>query len=296
MGSKSVTAQFLILSRNARLYATRRLREEFRRAGKAVRVVDPHEIVCISGSRRPIIYCRGRELLPPATVIPRVAQSGLDYTVLVARCLEFAGFRVINGSDSILRTKDKFRCLLELAAKGIPTVPSALIRSLKGIRDLRRNLGDLPFVIKTLRSMGGYGVTLAENQVALRSALQIVWQSWQDTVVQKYIKSMPPVDYRVIVAGGRALCSVMRTGRGDFRTNLHQGGSCAKAVLSSKVLGLAIRSASVMGLSLAAVDMVRSGQDYFILEVNSSPGFEGAEKFLHINVARKIVEYCVSLK
>ncbi|MBI4245113.1 MAG: RimK family alpha-L-glutamate ligase [Planctomycetes bacterium] len=295
MGTKIKERYIIILSRDNTLYATRRLYEEFCKKGYSVLVINPSELVCRSAKASLGIYYRGNLLHNRAVVIPRISQMNLDYILSVVRQFELCGFKVLNPSFSIYKARDKYACLMELASKRLEVVPTLLIKSSNNYKLVKTLLGDLPVVVKTTRSMGGFGTILVENEISLRSSMQIIWNSWQDTIVQKFMINAQPTDYRIIVLDSKVIGSAKRTGSDDFRTNLHQGGSFHSVILNKSVYKIAIDAVKIVGLKLGAVDLIEYEGKFYILEVNSSPGFEGMEGALGRNIVMRIVNYCAKL-
>lgn len=291
--SKSIKNSFIILSRNPSLYATKRLNEELQRKQKNVLILDPVEVTCQAKKGDVAIYYKNSRLEKPIFVIPRMTQHSYDYTIMVLKSMQIAGFRILNPIDSIIKSKDKFMCLMELASRGIEVVPSILIRSTNSIKHLASRIGNTPLVVKAVRSMAGMGTTLIENNISLNSSLQMMWYSWYDTMVQKYIENTPPFDYRVIVLESKIIGTVIRRGKGDFRTNFHQGGIVQSAELPIAVQRMVLKSVRIIGMNLAAVDLIEKDGKYYVLEINSSPGFEGIERALNKNIAKIITDHCI---
>jgi ribosomal protein S6--L-glutamate ligase len=280
-----------ILSRNPSLYSTKRLREAGLERGHDVSVVDYLRCYMdITGGRPRVLY-RGDEVQPEA-VIPRIGATYTFYGTAVVRQFEMADVFTAVSSDGISRSRDKLRSmqLLSRAGVGLPTTSFAhSTQDVQGVLDV---VGGAPVVVKLLEGTQGLGVVLAETKKAAESVIGAFRQLDANILVQQFIKEAGGADLRAFVVDGRVIAAMKRQGApGDFRSNLHQGGSAETVKLTPKERATAIRAAKTMGLSIAGVDMIQSESGPMILEVNSSPGLEGIEKASQKDIAGEIIDY-----
>ena len=281
-----------ILSRNTKLYSTQRLVEAGRARGHQVRVLDPLRCYMRIDSKQLVMHYKGKEIADYDAVIPRIGASVTFYGTAVVRQFEMMGTLVINRSDAILRARDKLRCLQLLAQQGIGLPATVFGDNPDDTTDLLAMLGKPPHVVKLVEGTQGTGVVLAEKISASRSVIEAFRGLYANFLVQEFVKEAKGADLRCFVVGGRVIAAMKRQARaGEFRSNLHRGGQAERIVLSAAETDAAIRSAAVMGLSVAGVDLLRSRRGPLVLEVNSSPGLEGIEGATGIDVAGGIVEY-----
>ena len=281
-----------ILSRNAKLYSTARLVEAARARGHRARVLDPLRCYMRIGSSSFAIHYKGRALANYDAVIPRVGASITFYGTAVLRQFEMMGVFTPNSSDAILRARDKLRCLQLLAREGIGLPTTVFGDNPDDTADLLAMLGDPPHVIKLNEGAQGNGVLLAEKRSASQSVIEAFRGLYANFLVQEFIREAKGADIRCFVVGGKVVASMRRQAReGEFRSNLHRGGSATAVELSKTESETAVRAARVMGLNVAGVDLLRSKRGPLVLEVNSSPGLEGIEAATGVNVAGEIVDY-----
>ncbi|MGD8278892.1 MAG: 30S ribosomal protein S6--L-glutamate ligase [Gemmatimonadota bacterium] len=283
-----------ILSRKAALYSTRRLREAAVERGHDVRVVNP--LRCILGvrARDPQVMFRGRELRFDA-IIPRIGASVTFYGTAVVRQFEMMGVFSVAESQAITRSRDKLRSLQLLSRDGLGLPTTAFARSIRDTSNVIDVVGGAPLIIKLLEGTQGRGVVLAETRKAAESVIDAFRQLDANILVQEFIKEAGGTDVRALVVGDRVVASMLRTGApGEFRSNLHRGGTAEATKLSTDERRTAVRAAKALGLQVAGVDMLRSGRGPLIMEVNSSPGLEGIENATKVDVAGQIIEYIES--
>ncbi|HET7844640.1 MAG TPA: 30S ribosomal protein S6--L-glutamate ligase [Xanthomonadales bacterium] len=281
-----------ILSRNARLYSTQRLVEAARARGHRVRVLDPLRCYMRIGSSDLKIHYKGRQLTGFHAVIPRIGASVTSYGTAVLRQFEMMNVFALNKSDSILRARDKLRCLQLLAQQGIGLPATVFGDNPDDTVDLLAMLGPPPHVIKLVEGSQGTGVVLAEKPSASQSVIEAFRALYANFLVQEFVKEAKGADIRCFVVGGRVIAAMKRQAReGEFRSNLHRGGSAEVTNLSEAEIDTALRAAAVMNLAVAGVDLLRSKRGPMVLEVNSSPGLEGIEGATGIDVAGGIIEY-----
>lgn len=280
-----------ILSRNPKLYSTKRLVEAASQRGHEVRVVDYTRCYMNITSHRPQVLYRGTALEFDA-VIPRIGASHTFYGTAVVRQFEMMHTFPLITSQAISRSRDKLRALQLLAREGIGLPVTGFARSIKDIQGLIELVGGAPLIIKLLEGTQGVGVVLAETDKAAESVMAAFSQLDANILVQEFIKEAGGADIRALVIGNKVVASMMRQGaKGEFRSNLHQGGSASPVKLTPEERSTAVRSAKKLGLRVAGVDMLRSNHGPVIMEVNSSPGLEGIEKSSGKDLAGMMVEY-----
>ncbi len=281
-----------ILSRNTKLYSTRRLVEAARLRGHRVRVLDPLRCYMRIAPSDFAVHYQGRALSDFDAVIPRIGASVSFYGTAVLRQLEMMGVYTPNSSDSILRARDKLRSLQLLAREGIGLPATVFGDNPDDTTDLLAMLGEPPHVIKLNEGAQGQGVLLAEKQSASQGVIEAFRGLYANFLVQEFIGEAKGADIRCFVVGGRVVAAMRRQARdGEFRSNLHRGGSAHLVELSTAETDTALHAARALGLNLAGVDLLRSKRGPLILEVNSSPGLEGIEAATDVDVAGEIVDY-----
>lgn len=281
-----------ILSRNASLYSTSRLVQAAEARGHQVQVIDPLLCYMDISSHRPTIYYRSRKLDDFDAMIPRIGASVTFYATAVLRHFEMMGVYCLNESVAISRSRDKLRAHQLLARKGIGMPVTGFAHSTKMTHELIKLVGGAPLVIKLLEGTQGKGVVLAETQQAAESVIDAFRDLDEYFLVQEFIKEAEGADIRCFVVGGKVVASMMRKAKsGDFRSNLHRGGSAVSVKLTPEERKTAQRAATAMGLNVSGVDILRSNHGPLVIEVNSSPGLEGIEKSTGKDVATTIVEY-----
>jgi ribosomal protein S6--L-glutamate ligase len=281
-----------ILSRGPKLYSTRRLVEAAVGRGHEAEVIDPLRCYVDITTADPAIHYRGRELTGIDAVIPRIGQSITNYGTAVVRQFEMQGVFCVNESVAITRSRDKLRSLQLLSRKGIGMPVSGFAHSTKYTKDLIRLVGGAPLVVKLLQGTQGIGVVLCETQKAAESVIEAFRGLDAQFLVQEFIKEAGGTDIRCFVVGEKIVGSMIRRGaKGEFRSNLHRGGSAEKVKITAKERATAVKSAKAMGLNIAGVDILRSNRGPVVMEVNSSPGLEGIEGATGMDVASKIIEF-----
>jgi ribosomal protein S6--L-glutamate ligase len=281
-----------ILSQNTALYSTSRLVEAAEKRGHQVEVIDPLLCYMDITSHRPTVYYRNRKLDDFEAIIPRIGASVTFYATAVLRQFEMMGVYTLNESVAISRSRDKLRALQLLARKGIGMPVSGFAHSTKMTSELIKLVGGAPLVIKLLEGTQGKGVVLAETQQAAESVIDAFRDLDEYFLVQEFIKEAEGADIRCFVVGGKVVASMMRKAKiGDFRSNLHRGGSATAVKLTPEERKTATRAADAMGLNVSGVDILRSKHGPLVIEVNSSPGLEGIEKYTGKDVAASVIEY-----
>ena len=281
-----------VLSRNPRLYSTRRLVEAGQQRGHEMVVIDTLRAYMHIASHKPQIHYRGQALEGFDAVIPRIGASVTFYGCAVLRQFEMMGVYPLNESVAISRSRDKLRALQLLSRKGIGLPVTGFAHSPDDIPDLIQMVGGAPLVIKVLEGTQGMGVVLAETSKAAESVIEAFLGLKQDIMVQEYIQEAGGADIRCFVVGDKVIAAMKRQAKaGEFRSNLHRGGSASLIKITPEERMTAVRAAKVMGLNVAGVDILRSNHGPLVMEVNSSPGLEGIETTTAKDVAGMIIEH-----
>jgi ribosomal protein S6--L-glutamate ligase len=280
-----------ILSRRASLYSTTRLREAAEERGHEVSVVDFLRCsIGLQGKESAILF-RGHPVHFDA-VIPRIGASVTFYGTAVVRQFETMEVYTLASSEAIGRSRDKLRSLQVLAREGIGLPVTAFARSVKDTGSIIDMVGGAPLILKLLEGTQGSGVVLTETKNAAESVIDAFRQLDANILVQEYIEEARGTDVRCIVVGGRVVAAmVRRAAEGDFRSNLHRGGTAESAKLTTKERRTAVKAAKALGLNVAGVDLLRSDRGPLVLEVNSSPGLEGIEQTTGVDVASEMIEF-----
>ncbi len=286
-----------ILSRNKRLYSTRRLVEAAEQRGHQVRVIDHLHCFMDISSDNPSIHFRDEEFGKGSfdAVIPRIGASVTFYGTAVVRQFEMMDVYSVNESVAISRARDKLRSLQLLSRKNIGIPVTAFAHTPDSIRGVIREVGGAPCVVKLLEGTQGIGVVLAETYKAAESVIQAFMGLESNILVQEFIKESKGTDLRCFVVGGKVIAAMERTApKGEFRSNLHRGGTAMLAKLTPTERRTAVNAAKAMGLNVCGVDLLRSDRGPLVMEVNSSPGLEGIEKATGKDVAGLIINFIES--
>ncbi|MBL7919757.1 MAG: 30S ribosomal protein S6--L-glutamate ligase [Bacteroidia bacterium] len=283
-----------ILSRNKNLYSTKRLVEAAEKRGHEVLLLDHMKCVLVIEQGRPHIYFNGKEVKDVNAVIPRIGASATFYGSAVVRQFEMMKIFTAVESQALVRSRDKLRSLqiLARAGLGIPKTGFASSPKEKDIDNVIESVGGAPCVVKLLEGTQGIGVILAENQKAAKSVLEAFMKLKANMLVQEFIKEAKGADLRVFVVDGQVVGAMKRTAKpGEFRSNLHRGGTAKVITLTPEERATAIKAAKKLGLGIAGVDLLQSKRGPLVMEVNSSPGLEGIEGATGVDIAGKIIEY-----
>ncbi len=284
--------QFALMCRNASLYSHRRLVESAEARGHEIEVIDHLRCYINITSSRPSVRYQGRDLPRYDAVIPRIGASVTFYGAAVLRQFEVMGVYPVNESVGITRARDKLRSMQLLARQGIGLPVTVFAHKTSNAEEVIKMVGGAPVVIKLLEGTQGIGVVLGETQKAAESIIQAFGGVNTNILVQEFIKEAGGEDIRCLVVGGRVVASMLRKGKeGDFRSNLHRGGTAATVKITPSERSTAISAAKAMGLNVCGVDLLRSNHGPVVMEVNSSPGLEGVEKATGIDVAGEIIEF-----
>ncbi len=283
--------KILVLSRNASLYSTSALVNAAEARGHEVRVIDYLRCYMNITAHNPKIFIEGEELKADA-VIPRIGASHTFYGNAVVRQFEMMGVFTVNDSVAIARSRDKLRSMQLLARKGVGLPITGFAHSIDATSELIKMCGGAPLVIKLLEGTQGVGVVLAETSKAAESVIEAFKGLRADILVQEFIKEAEGADIRCVVVDGKVVASMKRqAAEGEFRSNLHRGGTAEKVKITPEERSVAIRAAKIMGLNFAGVDLLRSNHGPVVMEVNSSPGLEGIEKSSGKPVADMVIDF-----
>jgi ribosomal protein S6--L-glutamate ligase len=284
--------KLVVLSRGKRLYSTRRLVEAAAARGHDVRVVDHTRCYVEVTNSGPTVFFDGEALNGVDAILPRIGSSVTEYGSAIVRQFETQGVFTTTPSIALVRARDKLRSLQLLARDRVAIPHTLFARRASDLDDMLERLGGPPVVIKLLEGTQGVGVVLAETKKAAKSVLQAFEGLKADVIVQEFIKEAKGADLRVVVVGGRVVAAMRRVGApGEFRANVHQGGSTEKVKLTQRERRLAVKAAKSMGLPVAGVDLLRSERGPLVIEVNASPGLEGIEYASEVDVAGAVIQW-----
>ncbi len=281
-----------ILSRDENLYSTRRLKEAGEARGHQVDIIDTLHCYMDITSSNPKIRYKGKELPQYDAVIPRIGASITFYGTAVVRQFEMMGTFCVNESVAISRSRDKLRSMQLLSRKGIGLPRTGFAHHPDNIQDVIKNVGGAPLVIKLLEGTQGIGVVLAETTKAAESVIEAFMGLKANIMVQEFIEEANGADIRCFVVGNKVIAAMKRQAKeGEFRSNLHRGGSAELIKLSKEERATAVNAAKAMGLNLCGVDILQSKNGPVVMEVNSSPGLEGIEKATEKDVASMVFDF-----
>jgi ribosomal protein S6--L-glutamate ligase len=281
-----------ILSRNRKLYSTRRLVEAATGRGHDVRVINHLRCYMNIASFKPSIHYDGTMLPKLDAIIPRIGASVTFYGAAVVRQFEMLGTFSLNESVAISRSRDKLRSMQLLSRRGIGLPVTGFANSPDDTADLLNLVGGAPVILKLLQGTQGKGVVLAETRKAAESVVEAFRGLNANFLVQEYIKEAGGADIRCFVIGEKVVASMMRQAQeGEFRSNLHRGATAKLVKITPEERSTAVRSARIMGLNVAGVDILRSNHGPVVVEVNSSPGLEGIEQATGKDIAGMMIQY-----
>ena len=284
-----------MLSRNPKLYSTSRLLEEAIASGHECSVIDTLKCYMDISSAKPAVWYRGSQLDRLDAIIPRIGASITNYGTAVIRQFEMMDTYALVGSIPLGRSRSKLRALQLLSRKGLGMPATGFAHDISNTRQLIKLVGGAPVVVKLLEGTQGRGVVLAETAKAAESVIEAFKELGADFLVQEFIKEAGGSDVRCFVIGNRVVAAMERTSAaGEFRSNLHRGGSAKLTKLTAVERRTALKAAQTMGLNVAGVDILRSDRGPLVMEVNSSPGLKGIEEATGVNVAGKIIEFIES--
>ncbi|XLS30817.1 30S ribosomal protein S6--L-glutamate ligase [Flavobacteriaceae bacterium M23B6Z8] len=284
--------KIVILSQNPNLYSTKRLVEAGTEKGHEMQVVDHGKCDLIIEKKKPGLIYKGKEIEGVGAVIPRIGASITFYGTAVVRQFEMMKIFTAVESQALVRSRDKLRSLQVLSRAGLGLPKTVFSNYSKNVGPIIEKAGGAPVVIKLLEGTQGLGVVLADNKNSAESILEAFNGLKARVIVQEFVKEAKGADIRAFVVDGVVVGAMKRQGKeGEFRSNLHRGGSANIIELTDDEENAAIKAAKVMGLGVAGVDMLQSERGPLILEVNSSPGLEGIEAATGKDIAAQIIKY-----
>ena len=282
----------VILSTNSNLYSTRRLVEAGEARGHSMSVINHTKIFVVIESGAPMVYYKDHKIEDVDAIIPRIGASVTFYGSSIIRQFEMQKVFTTCSSLALVRSRDKLRATQILSRHGIGIPKTAFAKQPSDVDHLIKQVGGAPLIVKLLEGTQGLGVVLAETRKAATSVIEAFYGLKSNILVQEFISEAGGSDIRVIVIDFKVVAAFKRSGKeGEFRSNLHRGGSSQLIKLSKEEKAVAINAAKALGLSIAGVDMLQSSRGPLVLEVNSSPGLEGVEKATEVDVAGKIIQY-----
>lgn len=281
-----------VLSTVKSLYSTRRLVEAAQKRGHECVVIDHSQCYVGIQQGKPSIHYKGQDVSDIDAIIPRIGASVTFYGSAIVRQFEVMGVISANPSQAITRSRDKLRCMQILSGAGIGMPITGFARSTRDVDDLIKMVGGPPLVIKLLEGTQGIGVVLAETKKAASSVIEAFYGLGNNILIQEYIKESRGTDIRAFVVDGKVVGAMKRTAKeGEFRSNLHRGGSAEIIKLNKAERDTAIRAAKELGLTVCGVDMLPSDRGPLVLEVNSSPGLEGIERATNKDIASEVITF-----
>ena len=284
--------KIVMMARSANLYSHKRLIEAAETRGHQIDVIDTLKVYMNITSHQPDVRYKGERLMGYEAVIPRIGASVTTYGLAVLRQFEMMGVWPLNESVAIGRSRDKLRSLQLLARAGVGLPVTAYAHSSKLADDVIKIAGGAPVVIKLLEGTQGIGVVLGETHNSAKSVIEAFRGVNVNILVQEFIKEAGGSDIRCLVIGDKVIAAMKRQGaEGDFRSNLHRGGSATSVKITPEERAVATRAAKTLGLNVCGVDLLRSNHGPVIMEVNSSPGLEGIETATGLDIAGKIIEF-----
>jgi ribosomal protein S6--L-glutamate ligase len=284
--------RLVILSRKEALYSTKALVEAALARGHEVRVLDTLQFDIQVSQQTPELYYQGQAVGAVDAVIPRIGASITPFGLAVVRQFEMMGVYCLNESQAIARSRDKLRCLQLLSRHDIGLPPTVYTRQAEHVPDCIDRVGGPPVVVKLLQGTQGIGVVLAETTRAAASVIEAFHGLDQNILIQQFIREAKGADIRALVVGRKVVAAMKRQAvAGEFRSNLHRGGTAKAIKLPIDYRRTALAAARALGLRVAGVDLIESKSGPMVMEVNSSPGLEGIQKSTGVDVAEAIIEH-----
>lgn len=284
--------KIIILSRSSRLYSTQRLVEVGKKRGHEMLVLDHTKCDLVIEKRKPAVVYKHHLITDVDAIIPRIGASVTFYGTAVVRQFEMMKVFTVIGSEALVRSRDKLRSLQVLSRANLGLPKTVFTNYSKDVKDVIKRVGGAPIIVKLLEGTQGLGVVLAETDKAAESVIEAFNGLQARVIVQEFIKEANGADIRAFVVDGVVVGAMKRQGKeGEFRSNLHRGGTSEVIELTEEEENAALKAAKAMGLGVAGVDMLQSSRGPLILEVNSSPGLEGIEKATGKDIAKSIIRY-----
>ena len=282
----------VILSRNKDLYSTRRLVEEGEKRNHFVEVIDPLNCDLIIENEKPTILYNDKYLDYVDAIIPRIGASVTFYGCAVVRQFEMMNVFSSVSSDAIIRSRDKLRSFQYLSKAGIDMPKTVFTNYSRDVEKVITEVGGTPVVIKLLEGTQGIGVVLAESKIAAESVLEAFNGLEARALVQEYIAEAKGADLRVLIVDEQVVGAMKRQGKeGEFRSNLHRGGTYQQHKLSNEEIKIAVKAARKLKLPICGVDLLQSNRGPLVMEINSTPGLEGIESASKKNISQAIISY-----
>ena len=282
----------VILSRNKDLYSTRRLVEEGEKRNHFVEVIDPLNCDLIIENEKPTILYNDKYLDYVDAIIPRIGASVTFYGCAVVRQFEMMNVFSSVSSDAIIRSRDKLRSFQYLSKAGIDMPKTVFTNYSRDVEKVITQVGGTPVVIKLLEGTQGIGVVLAESKIAAESVLEAFNGLEARALVQEYIAEAKGADLRALIVDEQVVGAMKRQGKqGEFRSNLHRGGTYQQHKLSNEEIKIAVKAARKLKLPICGVDLLQSNRGPLVMEINSTPGLEGIESASKKNIAQAIISY-----
>jgi len=283
-----------ILSRKRTLYSTRRLVQAAKQQGHQAQVIDTLKCTLVLEPPQTIVLYKGEPVGDMDVVIPRIGASITGYGLAVVNQFDMMGVPVLNNSVPIARSRDKLRCLQLLTRFGVEIPRTAMARTPSDVPVALERVGGLPAIVKLLQGTQGVGVMIARTLQEIEGILDTMWDLGQEILIQEFIAESKGKDVRALVVGDRVIAAMRRTAReGEFRANIHRGAEGQPIELEPAYADAAVKATRIIGLEVAGVDLLESDDGPKIMEVNSSPGFEGLEAATHLDIAGAIIEHAV---
>jgi ribosomal protein S6--L-glutamate ligase len=290
----------IIISKGKRVHSTRRLYEAAKARGEKVRVLNPLKCKVLlgagEGNSNGVVHGM-KPVRPPragGAVIPRIGASVTDFGLALITQFEMMGFAVLNRPQAFYLARNKLLTLQTLSAAGIRVPATVMSRDREDLDSMVEGVGGFPLILKLTTGTQGVGVMIAEGMPSMRAALDALWGLGQNILIQQYVKEASGRDVRAVVVGGEAVAAYRRVARkGEFRSNIHRGGTGERMAPDPDMMKTAVDAAGALGLDVAGVDMLESADGPMVMEVNASPGLKGVEAATGVNVASKIVDLAV---
>ena len=282
-----------ILSVSENIYSTARLIEEAEERGHQVTIINHTKCSVLIGNHKPKIIYEGRNIInEPDVIIPRIGSSVFRHGAAVVKEFEMNGVYSTAKSLGIARSQNKVRTLQILNRKNVPIPKTVFSINPDNIEEQIELLGGAPVIIKLQEGTHGLGVILADSKKSAKSIINTFISMDTSIMLQEFIQESNGEDIRAIVAGDKIIASMKRKGtKDDFRSNIHRGGSGQRIYLTHKEEEIVLRAAKYIGLPVCGVDLIRSNRGPLLLEVNSTPGFQGMEYYTDVNVAGEIIKF-----
>ncbi|WNG32792.1 RimK family alpha-L-glutamate ligase [Archangium minus] len=285
----------VILSRKRSLYSTRRMVEAIKQRGHRPLVLDTLRCTMVLAPGQPRMLYRGVDIKGVDVVIPRIGASITGYGLAVVNHFEMMGVPVLNGAGPISQSRDKLRALQLLCRSGLDVPRTVMAHDRSNVRKLVEEVGGLPVIIKLLRGTQGVGVMIAHSLQELQTIVNTFWDLGQEVVLQEFVAESKGRDVRALVVGDKVVGAMRRRAKkGEFRSNIHRGGEGHPVELSPAYIDVAVRAARLLGLEIAGVDMLEGRAGPRLMELNSSPGFEGLEKATGQDIAGAMMDHALA--